>query len=184
MSQEVNLSEIIKELQPYYRKLYSPLLKGRNYSLLELINRLNGWVHSRHWDSMDESSRHTYNEGLKSVIAKVDFFTGKIFYLLVSALDSLVDANIKLAPEKVNSFLNLLVRPLDTITEEAINRWFVDTARTVCKGELKAEIYDDYNIFKNKWNNALDEIENVCDRFGLDVRAEKRAKDLGVKVAP
>ena len=87
MSQEVNLSEIIKELQPYYRKLYSPLLKGRNYSLLELINRLNGWVHSRHWDSMDESSRHTYNEGLKSVIAKVDFFTGKIFYFLVGALD-------------------------------------------------------------------------------------------------
>ena len=185
MSQEViNLSEIIKDLQPFYSKIYEPLLQGRSSSLVGLISDLNGWIRNEHWNSMNEKTRLNYEEAYQNAKTKFEFFTWKLYYYIIAALDSLIKANIKLPRENAETFMRLLTKPLDVITEEVINGWFVDVVRKICRGELKEKIYDGYNYFRDKWNSTLNEIENTCSRFGLNLEVSARAKDLGAKAVP
>jgi len=81
---------------------------------------------------------------------------------------------------KAENIIKLLTQPLNQITKQIINGWFVKNAREV--GKLRGDIFDNYNIFKERWNSMLNEIESRMGRFGLTVKIDERAKELGVPV--
>jgi len=76
---------------------------------------------------------------------------------------------------------NLLTEPLNEITKSVINGWFVATSRKI--GSMEANLFDNYNVFKEKWNSLLNEIEIRMGRFGLKIMIDQRAKELGVSVS-
>jgi len=180
-SEELPLSELIKEIRDLYHNFQDMLTTKYSFSPRNLIRELDSWVRNREeWRSSDEEKKSSYYVSYYSSLSVLDFYRDYVLSLIVKAFDSLIDIESKISKLKAENLINLLTQPLNGITNKVINDWFVKTSRK--SGSIEANLFDNYNMFKEKWNSLLNEVEVRMGRLGLEVRIDERAKDSNVPV--
>jgi len=180
-SSEIRLGELIKELQDIYKKLWDLVITQYSYSPSTLISNFDSWIRSgTRWCSMSEEEKNSYRKSYEETSLLFDFYRDYVLNPTITAFDSLIDVTSNVDKMKAENIIKLLTQPLNQITKQIINGWFVKNAREV--GKLRGDIFDNYNIFKERWNSMLNEIESRMGRFGLTVKIDERAKELGVPV--
>jgi len=181
-SEELALGELIKDLQDVYHKLLNILSTSYTYSAHALISSLDSSVRSKEeWRSLDQEKKTSYLNSYNYCFSMLDFYRDRVLPSTVKVLDSLIDIESKMPKDKISNITALLTEPLNEITKSVINDWFVATSRKI--GSVEANLFDNYNIFKEKWNSLLNEIEIRMGRFGLKIMVDQRAKELGVSVS-
>ena len=185
MSEGLTLGDIIKEFQSIYKKLLDMLITAYSYSPHTLLIDLDSYIRS-HADIDDLCKRELEGKGYETNFQKaravLDFCRHETLPYIVRALDSLIEINQKIDKGKIVDIINLFAHPIEEITKHVVNGWFVETSRRI--GKLSPYLFDNYNLFKEKWNSALNDIERVARMFGLNISIGIRAKELGVQVQP
>ncbi len=181
-SEELSLGELIKELQDVYHKLLDMCTLGYTYSPQALISSLDSSVRSREeWSSLDQEKKTSYLSSYSHSFGMLEFYRDRVLPSIVKVLDSFIEIESKVPKDTMLNITNLLTEPLNEITKSVINGWFVATSRKI--GSMEANLFDNYNVFKEKWNSLLNEIEIRMGRFGLKIMIDQRAKELGVSVS-
>ena len=99
------------------------------------------------------------------------------FYPLGELLRMLPEEMTKEDAERVVGYV---VSPIREVSERIVNGWLVRRIRDV--GSVSERILDNYNEFRDKWNDIIGQMEREASNYGLKVRVPERAKELGVKL--
>lgn len=182
------IEDLFNSLASVCRRIHDELLnRTYNHSLLSLLHRI---IHSILYEgTKGETTMLDHLRRERDLLAKrveceriihcLDTFLKPCFLSLIETLQILSRAK-KMKREDVERIVDHAVSPIREITSYIINDWLVTRIREL--GKVREDIFDDYNEFRNKWNNIIDEIERLVSTYGFDIEIPERARELGVLV--
>ena len=176
----LKLGDVIREFKDLCKMAYDIVSVKGSYSPRMLIERFDSWIVStKEYDEMRPEAKETYKRCRDVSLALIETYE-IMLYLVLETFTALENVEEKIGIKNAEKIVKLLAEPLRGITVKIVNEWLVKYARII--GKLREECFDDYNVFKEKWNKLLSELEARAERLGMTVKIDVRAKELGVPV--
>jgi len=181
--EEIVIETIARDFLNVYRELYYIVESiGLSYSPKAIIQGFDRWFKNQdYFRTMNEDQRIDYLINYKVAEELLNFYSD-ILHLNMKALEALlkIKEGEKMRRDKIKDLVVYpFVRPLERITRKIINEWFVKIVRKI--GKIDSPLFDNYNVFREKWNSIINEVEKIARSYGLDLRLEERVKELGVR---
>ena len=177
LSREVSL-EVFDRLANICRRFMELLTNGRSYSLVNLFRSLYQFAAQYRELSEDVRSEVKVKHDMSHEV--INFASHYGLYPLYVLFDVMSKLEGKLDKDDVKRVFNALISPIKRLTNDVINEWLVKTARKL--GVVSEEFFDNYNVFKDKWNSLLNELEKEASIADIEISLDIRAKELGVTV--
>jgi len=175
------IEALYDSLNPICKQIINELLNSAYvYSLQSLIADTARFIQSSLTGLSPEGKIKIRVEA--DMLSKIlEIYNNECFLTLLTFLDILRVTGEEVSKEHAEKIFNRVIYWMRKITNDIINDWLVAKFREA--GKINAKIFDNYNIFKDKWNSLLNKLEQEASKYGLSISYLERAKEPGVPVA-
>jgi len=177
--ESIKVEYLFERLIQLCKEVIDELFSEATYGLPRLIEDTARFVVSTSTTLSLEGKAKIKTEGimLKEYLIKLRDYYLYAIILILQSMSKLIKEMDKKDVEKITSHV---ASCFEEITRSIINGWLVKRIREVRK--VKEEIFDNYSVFKDKWNSLLNELEKVTSEHSVEIKRLEPAKELGVTI--